>query len=266
MVAAFRNVKAGSIEAAAKIAAFVAGLTVALTIIPKIVAAIRTIIVTLRAMTTASAIAQAFGGPAGWVSLAASVAIAAGAVYGVGEAFDAMESSSSAAAGAVSDVSSAMDAIEEVSDAVDTATSAVDEYAEKWKGIGERIADSVTTPVEKIRQRIAEIREAFSGGFIDTETATRAIVAARDELDALGKERDAFSATPSIGAAVRGTSGGFSAVQDGQRVMKDIAASAKKREDSDKRREKLLADMLSELESIAESTEKPLKVKEYDII
>jgi len=71
-----------------QIAAFSAALLFALKIIPMIVTGIRTIVVALRTMTIAQAVAQAMEGPTGWATLAASMAIAAGAAYAVGTAFN----------------------------------------------------------------------------------------------------------------------------------------------------------------------------------
>lgn len=137
---------------------------------------------------------------------------------------------------------------------------------DKWTEIGERIKDAVATPTETLRAKLQEIRGALNAGAIDFETYGRAVRNAVEEFGELNAARDSFNATPAVGAAVRGTAGGFAAVQDGQRVMKDLAEFAKKREASDKRKEKLLDEMLSELEDIAKSVEDPIKVKEHDIV
>lgn len=83
----FQSIGISSAETAIKIAAFASGLMLALKVIPMIVAGIKMLIVTFKALASAQAIQQAMSGPAGWVTLAVSVGVAAAAVAGVDAAF-----------------------------------------------------------------------------------------------------------------------------------------------------------------------------------
>lgn len=81
-----------------KLVGFVAGIAAVVAILPRINSAIRTVIVTLRALGSAQAIATALSGPAGWLKLAASAGVAAAGIATISAAFDAVEASAARAA------------------------------------------------------------------------------------------------------------------------------------------------------------------------
>jgi tape measure domain-containing protein len=70
--------------------AMVGSFTATVIVIPKVISAITMVIASIRAITTAMITMQAFSGPKGWATIAAGAAVAAGAVYLVGKAFDEM--------------------------------------------------------------------------------------------------------------------------------------------------------------------------------
>lgn len=264
---AVRNLDLETVRNTVKWGAFAIALGSALRIIPKIVAGIKTVIVALRAMTTAQAIATAFGGPAGWATLAASVAIAAGAAVGVAKAFDTLTESSEEAKAATAEVAKATEAVADASADIEKVTKSFDEAkaaADKWSAIGDRIRDSVKTPLEGITEKLVDIRQAFLEGAIDAGTYALAIRKARDEIfDLSTAGRDAFS-SPDIGAAVRGTSGGIAAVSESEKAMRKIAETARKELESAKAREALLEDIHEELKAI--KRKEPIKVTEHTIV
>ncbi len=117
-----RSINLETVRTTAKVAAFAVSFAAVINIIPRMVAGIRSVIVAIKAMTTASTIAQALSGPTGWATLAAGIAIAAGAAVAVDKAFDSLSGSMAAATdkskAAVADVRADLDALADTAAAV----------------------------------------------------------------------------------------------------------------------------------------------------
>jgi tape measure domain-containing protein len=210
LITTLQGLDASTVESTAKVIAFAAGFTAALVIIPKIVTAINSIIAAYRAMTIAQAIQQALSGPKGWLTLAASLAVAGGAVYAVGQMFEKSNESiaktSTAAAKATTEVKKLTAELAKPSKAeLQAAAKEMEAVAKR----GEQLADSLRTPFEKIGEELRDAFDLFNAGAISSVTYARAMSKARDDLRAQAKSAD------DIRNALRQQSGPVGAMQYG---------------------------------------------------
>ncbi len=100
----------------------------------------------------------------------------------------------------------------------------------------------------------ADAADEFARQQEAAEAAAEAIAAVEAEH---AKVAASVRSTPSIGAAVRGTAGGFDAVQSGQTAMRDVREALKRSAESDKRREALQEAMADALRKMAEASGTP---------
>jgi tape measure domain-containing protein len=226
-----RAVDGSMVANIARVAAFVATFALALTLIPKIIAGIRTLIVTVKALTTANAIATAFT-PGGLIRLAIASAAAGAAVLGVNAMFSQFDQQVADAGGTAANVAAQVkelaDNTGELATQASVAKQSVTDLAaeqKKWQGIASRIHDDVRTPLEKFGDKIEELQNAVTLGGLGWEDYQRAVAKAAEEVrSATGaaKELKAESRIQ-VGAATRGTSAGFSAVQSGRDQIQKLA-------------------------------------------
>lgn len=100
---------------------------------------------------------------------------------------------------------------------------------EKLAKTGEALTKSLRLPDEIYADTIAELKELNRIGAITGETFNRGMQKATDDLKkAAEKQKEAVEAMRAlnVGAAVRGTAAGFSAVIQGQNANKQLAATA----------------------------------------
>jgi len=143
------NVDLTTVKTALQIGAFAASLALVITIAPKIIAAIRGIIVALKAMTTASIIAQGVSG-VGLAKVVVGLAAAGAVAYGVGRGFDQLTKETDAAANSTAKLGKQLQVAlpEDLADPVDEAAEKMQKLAaenERWVSIGQRITASVAT-------------------------------------------------------------------------------------------------------------------------
>lgn len=96
-------------ETTVKTIAVTAAFSGTLLVLPKLISFVKSLTTTLKGLAKAEAIAQAFGGPAGWATLAASVTVAASAFVAIDSAFADVERSSQRAAIGIDSVTTATD-------------------------------------------------------------------------------------------------------------------------------------------------------------
>ena len=229
MISVLQGLDAGTVETTVKIVAFAAGFSAALVVIPKIVAAVRSLILMYRSLTIAQSIQQALSGPKGWATLAASLVVAAGAAYTVGQMFDktnaAMEKTSTVAKKAANASKGLAD---ELLAAGGGGKPAADEAAKAMEALrkqGEQLANSLRTPFEKIADDLKNARSLLNAGAISAETYARAQAKASEELR--GQVRSAQEIRDSlqrqngpIAAMQYGTQAAISAINQSQRDQK----------------------------------------------
>lgn len=237
LISTLQSMDASTVESTAKIIAFAAGFTAALVIIPKIVTAINSLIAAYRTMTIAQAIQQALSGPKGWATLAASLVVAGGAVYAVGQLF---EQSNQAIAKTSKEAAKATEQVKKLNEQVakpDNAKAqkeAAKQFAELQKQ-GEKLADSLRTPFEKIRDDLREATDLFARGAIDGVTYSRAMTKARDDLRAQSQSAD------EIASKLRQQQGNVGALQFGSQaaIAAFAAAESEKRVQAEANRQML---------------------------
>ena len=99
---------------------------------------------------------------------------------------------------------------------------------EDIKKQGDAIRDAVATPAERAKKKLADLSRLYKLNAIDAQTFARASAAAHKELlDSIEKE-DPTQMRPSVGAAVRGTTAGFSAVQRGREAARTAVDQRKR--------------------------------------
>jgi len=243
LVKAVRGVDASTVKAVLQIGAFVTGFKLFLGVVPKVITAIKGIVAMVRTLTTAEILAQSATG-VGLLKVAAGLAVGGAAAFGVSQAFDRLTASSNEAATAAQNLVDTTSEIEEVTPEIDATADAADrarEAMEKWQAIGDRITDRFKTPLEKMRDSVAEAREALDRGVISWDTYSRAISAAADEYDRATDSARAFTGSAagpvSVGAVSRGTAAAGTAIAKGRaafdemnRRLREMKASAERRE------------------------------------
>lgn len=228
LISVLQGLDAGTVETTLKVAAFGAAFSAALVILPKIVTAIRSLIAMYRSLTIAQSIQQALSGPKGWATLAASLAVAAGAAYTVGLMFD---KSNEALAKTTKEARKAAQAVKGFD--FDAAFGGKDKSAEEatkrmesLRKQGESLAQSLRTPFEKIADELKHAKSLLDAGVISAETYARAQAKAGEELR--GQVRSAQEIRDSlrqqqggpVAALQFGTQAAISAISTAQREQK----------------------------------------------
>lgn len=224
-----------------KLVGFVAGIAAVVAIIPRINSAIRTVIVTLRALASAQAIASALSGPAGWIKLAAAAGIAAAGVAGVAAAFDQVNAAADTAARRPKPAAAAPEHFVEEIGAEDETAMAEQAEAARQKALKQmedfqrranEITSGVESPMEKYQRQMEELKALFDQRLITPETQERAGRKYKEELESAlqVQERiaDAQRAPAQSAAAMeKGTTQAFSAIQNGAKEWRELVRSQK---------------------------------------
>ena len=142
--------------------ALVVGFSSALIVIPKLISIIKSVIVAIRAMTTAQITMMAFTGPKGWAIIAASAGVAALAVIGVNKAFE--------------------EQTKEMEKATESAKGLADAHKETSKAIGrtaEELAriqqgEDISAQLGRMRVELAAMRMGEGGDIWLAKTDLRA--------------------------------------------------------------------------------------------
>ena len=255
------HVDMATVKSVVQFGAMAVAFSATVVIIPKVVAGIRSVIVALRAMATAGAITQALSGPAGWASLVVGLATAGAAAYGVNQAFDRLGKQSTAAAGGVARLGDQLEVAlpEDLADPVDEAAEKMQRLAaenERWISIGQRITDSVATPLEKLKEDLAETHEALRRGKVTWETYQRAVQKLGDDFAAAegGASRLAAALpTGGVSAAVKGTRSGSEAVRQSIAAGRKMTDHLKKLRDAAKTRERQLSGIIAATYEVEEA-------------
>lgn len=172
-------------QSAARWGALLGGFTTALVVIPKVISIIRSIIVAIKAMTTAQVTMLAFAGPKGWATIAASAAVAAIAVIGVNQAF----------ASQTAELEKATEGTKEFAAANKQAASAI--ALTQGQLDNRRKVEEFSKSLEKMRFELAALRMGEGGDIWLAKVqalANGATEAQTQELEILLKKRKAIEA------------------------------------------------------------------------
>ena len=113
-------------------------------------------------------------------------------------------------------------------DTVEAEAKKAKKQLEDIKKQGDAIRDAVATPAERARKKLADLSRLYKLNAIDAATFARATAAAHKELfDSIEKEEPA-QLRPGVGAAGRGTTAGFSAVQRGREAARTAVDQRKR--------------------------------------
>lgn len=250
---ALGSVDTATIKTVAQIAAFTAGLLLALKLIPKIIAAFRAIRTAIKAMTAAQVIANSVT-LIGAAKTAAALAVGAAAAWGVSKAFDAIEDSAKGAEQAAAKAAGAgekaaapeiAEGLRAQADAAADAKKAAEEARkemEKWAQIGERLTKAARTPMERLKDTVAEAAEALRRGVISWETYRRTVEKAADDLLKLEEKQKRVAGGSTIAAVSRDRAG--PAIAAAVRTARGVKTAEAERKREADRRDKLLADLL----------------------
>jgi len=108
---------------------------------------------------------------------------------------------------------------------------------------GKAMADSLRTPMEIYRDKVAELNELVANGALSWDVYARGVNKAAEEL-IKGRQAAADWKTPGIGAVTRNSAEGFSAVQSAKR----------ERDDSERRHKESIATLLRIVSAIHASS------------
>lgn len=129
------------------------------------------------------------------------------------------------------DTSGASEALKELTgemEGVDEATKAAQKSMEDLAKQGENLAKSLRKPDEVFRDSVSEFKTLLENDAISYETYNRAMAKSREELMQTLMEQTMANMMPNvdIGAAVRGTTGGFAAEKAGTTALENLAKEA----------------------------------------
>lgn len=236
-----------------RVVAFTTAFSASLLIFPKVVVAIRGIVAALKAMAVGQSIVSALSGPAGLANLAIGVAAAGAAVYSLNAVMDNLDSTTTDAAAATSamtapvkDLAAAMD---DAKESTDEAADSVKKAKTDWEQVGKSIKDSVAGPMDKYREKVESLKQAVLHGAVSWETFSKAANKAVGELVEAERVKSSISAnTQGVGAALAGTTSGFSAVQEARRAQAAQNKTDKDQLDESKKHTRLLEQIRREVQ------------------
>jgi len=254
-----QGIDTATLKTAAQIAVFAGSFAIALVAIKKIITVVRVLIGAYKAMTIAQAIAQAFGGPAGWATLAASAAIAGAAVVGVTKAFGAVNKSLDESQKKAKDAAKAKGELTKALDAVKESTAAVTVATDEMLSKGAQITESMRTPIEQFSVQMDDLDKLLEVGAISWQTYGRAVKKAQNELNPPGEPKKAPEARK-VGALARGTVGAFSAEQT-HRLQNQLVNFARRNNIIQQRQ----ADLLTTIDESIHETADSITVNEVDL-
>lgn len=231
----------------AKVAAFGAAFIALLKIVPLVIGAVRAVILTYRALTTASIISQAVANPLNLLKIGASLAGAAVLAYAAGRQFDAYADAAKKAAANTERLGKAAQPIKtfaKEAEAAKESAEAARQELERWQGIGERLTERFRTPFEVLRDSVGEAREALARGVISWDTYGRAVAAAVDEWERAGEAVERFSrGGTQVAALSRGSAGASAALARGRDQLAQLQEQIRRQTERDEARRKVLEDI-----------------------
>jgi len=182
MVLKLSSLNTSTVETIAKITAMAAGFGAAAIVVPRLVQAFTALVASIRAVGTASAIAQALSGPKGWATLAIGVAAAAAAVYSVDGLFESLAEKQRAVAAAGDEVSESFREIEKR--AIDSGDSIakLQKDQDSWLKQAETIRQQLASPEERYTKSIEDLGLAVTQGGLEFDFFARGVRKAYEEL------------------------------------------------------------------------------------
>jgi len=258
VIMAVGNLDAKVVANIATVAAFAAGFVALLKVVPLVIRGIRSVILMMRAFTTASIVAQAVANPLALVKIGVALAGAAVIATGVAYQFNRYaEAAENAAAGSEKLVKQAQRIKPEVAKPVQETADAmarVREETEKWQRIGERLTERFQTPFQRMQSSVAEAQEALRRGVITWQVYQRAVESAADQFERATEVGDRLRRQNSSVAAVqRGTSSAFSAIGRGRDQLRLMADQLKQQNQKAEARRKLLEQLNSGVRDVEDA-------------
>jgi len=188
-----RELDPATVELAAKTGAFTVALGGTALVLPKLIALGKELTLAIRAIASASTIAQALSGPKGWASVATGLAIAGGSVYAVDQLFDSFNQTQTQSVALGSEVADSIGEIAKRSiEAGDSAKAAAAEQ-EKWLKTADGLRKQLATPLEKYERKIHDLSMAVREGGLEWEFFQRGVASALHELDSANRTNEAIA-------------------------------------------------------------------------
>lgn len=178
-VSGLRNTNLETVKLNAKLVAFGLAFALSIKIMGKVVTAIASITKAIRAMTKAQVIALSLS-PKGWAVLAASVGVAAAAMYGVDKAFDSVEESMREAGAEIAEVSKETEDLAAQMEAAEEATKNAEAEMARLQSRADAIFAETRTDQERFIAGMEELWKLRDLGLIDQDTFDRAAEALDD--------------------------------------------------------------------------------------
>ena len=229
----FEQLDTSTVQSTIKIAAWAGSIAAAIVIIPRIVTGVVAITTAIQAMAKAQVVTMALTGPKGWAVLAASLAVAGVAAYGLNAAFAENTKSAKAAEKAGKDAgdmtkdaaAAAIPVVDALAESQRKRAEVEKETAKTFEGFFEmqkeasQLKESLMTSPEKIAAEQAAARRLYASGAIDQQTFNRAMAKANEQLREhaeaareAANERQRLNNIDAPQGLVRGTSGAASAI------------------------------------------------------
>lgn len=249
---ALSSIKKETIESTLKFGAWVAATAAFLWTGRQIVRVAMLVVSAYRAMSIASTISQALQGPKGWAVIAAGLLAASSAAYAVNKAFENVNAEVSTFAEMTQEEIDAFlgpmaDQSKAVNEELEKAASKLDQMRDK----GRQVAESLRTPMEIFADEIREAKTLLDAAVISGETYARWVAKAREDFQESQKAAEKIrDAQEGVGAAVRGTTAGFSAVAESRRNLEAL----KRQEELEKQQLAALKRQEAQLRAIEQNT------------
>ena len=220
-----KNLDKDTVMLTAKIAAWAGGIIAAIVVVKKIIGVIRTMVTVYRSLAAAKAFVVALSGPAGLGMLAAGMAAAGAAVWGINAAFDEFDEKvdnsvkSSEKASAAAEKAAEVD--KKVAKTVNTAGDSAAEAEKKLEALrkkGEALTQQMRTPQQVFTDRIGELNEMLDAGVISWTVYNQAVQKAMEALHKHNMEqaKKGMAEHKDVAAVKRGTVAAFSAGRKAQ--------------------------------------------------
>ncbi len=195
-----------TVEATVKVTAFATSFAAAILIIPRVISLATQLVAAIRAIGVASAITQALSGPKGWATLAAGLAIAAGAVYGVDQLFNGLNETQAKTVAGAEKVAKGQETVAKRTIEAAEATKKVKSETDRWTESAAKLRTDLELPSETYARQIETLRESVRKGGLEWEYYERGV---RKAVDALEASKASTDAKPQRVKALDATSAEF---------------------------------------------------------
>lgn len=145
-------------------------------------------------------------------------------VSGLGALFGMAPEAEEKVAKPIVDAAASFDKMKEAEKQAAEQAKALQAEHDKLMQHGNQVTQSLRNPMEIYADTLADLNNLVTQGAINWETYNRGVEKAGEALAKsleVKKEMEKFEKTPAVGAAIQGTTGGFSAVQSAIRAMDD---------------------------------------------